>query len=114
MVNKLLVFSTSINKMPPKNLKARGRLRHSLTLADHAIVANLLSCQVFFLVLSIIVQVFDSAIVILDIMWSTVTLFAGIILVLRNLALPIYNKKHGPEMSHFINVTTLPDRYPPA
>ena len=40
MVNKLLVFSTSINKMPPKNLKARGRLRHSLTLADHAIVAN--------------------------------------------------------------------------
>ena len=43
MVNKLFVTSTSRNKMPPKNIKARGRLRHSLTLAGHAIVANVLS-----------------------------------------------------------------------
>ena len=106
MVNNLFVASTSRNKMPPKNLKARGRLRHSLTMR---LLPIMLPCQVFFLVLSRIVQVFDSAIVILDIMWRTVTLFAAIILVSED----IYEKLPRPELSHSIDVTTLLDRYPP-
>ena len=93
MVNKLLVASTTRNKMQPE--KSLGLGWDSLKFSFHSLLLlSMLSHQTFALALSRITQIFDRAIVISDKVWRTSTLFASPFWFLRNtVALPITNKK---------------------
>ena len=92
MVNKLVVASTTKNKMPPE--KSLGIGWDSLRFSFHLLLLLImLSHQAFVLVLPRIIQIFDRAIVISDKVWRTSTLFASPFWFLRNVALPITNLK---------------------
>ena len=92
MVNKLLVASTTRNKMQPE--KSQGLGWDSLKFSFHSLLLLvMLSHQAFVLVLSRIIQIFDRAIVISDKVWRTSTLFAPPFWFRRNIALRITNWK---------------------
>ena len=90
MVNKLFVASTTRNKMPPE--KSLGIGWDSLKFSFHSLLLLImLSHQVFDLVLSRVIQIFDRAIVISDTVWRTSTLFASPFWSLRDI--PITNER---------------------